>query len=173
HSIASFIQRFNKQLIDEEPVNLQIGEYELQIEEKITCEEVEKFYKEMENGKARSPDEIPYMRLGVGAATVERAVAELGGKSLGIVERPLLTPAICAKRFNPLAMKRTIRSFFTVIISDKKTCTVDLVRNIEVNFIAFKASVNREWMTINTDYVVTTCKTFRSCLEVIIDPDGG
>ena len=37
-------------------------------------------------------------RLGVGSATVRRALAKLGAKSRVIVERPLLTPAVRIKR---------------------------------------------------------------------------
>ncbi|KAF2352045.1 5'-Nucleotidase C-terminal [Trinorchestia longiramus] len=37
-------------------------------------------------------------RLGVGAVTVRQTVVELGRKSLVIVKRPLLRPAICVKR---------------------------------------------------------------------------
>ncbi|KAF2362532.1 hypothetical protein FHG87_006714 [Trinorchestia longiramus] len=33
----------NEPLIDEEPVNLQIGEYDLKIEDEITCVEIETF----------------------------------------------------------------------------------------------------------------------------------
>ncbi|KAF2355928.1 Reverse transcriptase domain [Trinorchestia longiramus] len=50
----------NEPLIDEEPVTLQIGEYDLKIEDEITCVEIETFSKKVKNGKASGPDEIPY-----------------------------------------------------------------------------------------------------------------
>ncbi|KAF2349169.1 hypothetical protein FHG87_020078 [Trinorchestia longiramus] len=49
----------NEPLIDEEPVTLQIGEYDLKIDE-ITCVEIETFLKKVKNGKASGPAEIPY-----------------------------------------------------------------------------------------------------------------
>ena len=49
-------------------------------------------------------------RLGVGAATVRRAVVKLGAKSRVIVKRPLLTPAIRTKRLER----------FQVLVNDLK-----------------------------------------------------
>ncbi|KAF2362405.1 hypothetical protein FHG87_006842 [Trinorchestia longiramus] len=54
-------------------------------------------------------------------------------------------------------------------------------RNIEAkdcrvrhpNITALKVSVDREWMTMNTDYVVKACKIFRRRLETVIAADGG
>ncbi|KAF2357798.1 hypothetical protein FHG87_011444 [Trinorchestia longiramus] len=47
----------NEPLMDEESVTLQIGEYDLKIENKVTCVEIETFLKKMNNGKA---SELPY-----------------------------------------------------------------------------------------------------------------
>ncbi|KAF2343671.1 hypothetical protein FHG87_025573 [Trinorchestia longiramus] len=44
----------NESLVDEESVDLQIGEYELQIEKEITCEEIEKSLEKVNSGKASS-----------------------------------------------------------------------------------------------------------------------
>ena len=71
-------------------------------------------------------------RLGVGSAAVRRAVAKLEAKSCVIVERPLLTPVICAKRLERCQM---LVNYLTsapagkVIFSDEKAWTVDPVRN--------------------------------------------
>ncbi|KAF2358490.1 PQ-loop repeat [Trinorchestia longiramus] len=40
------------------------------------------------------------------------------------------------------------------------------------NITALITSVDQKWMTMNTDYVDKTCKTFRSRLESIIAVDG-
>ncbi|KAF2359990.1 Isoprenylcysteine carboxyl methyltransferase [Trinorchestia longiramus] len=53
----------NEPLIDHEPATLQIGEYSLKIEDKITCVEIETFLKKVKNGKASDPDEIPYDKI--------------------------------------------------------------------------------------------------------------
>ncbi|KAF2344688.1 hypothetical protein FHG87_024556 [Trinorchestia longiramus] len=45
----------NEPLIDEEPVTLQIDEYDLKIEDEITCVEMETFLKKVKNGKAGGP----------------------------------------------------------------------------------------------------------------------
>jgi hypothetical protein len=50
----------NEQGIAVNVVNLQISEYDLQIEGEITCEEIESFLKKVKNGKASGPDSIPY-----------------------------------------------------------------------------------------------------------------
>ncbi|KAF2358860.1 CHCH protein [Trinorchestia longiramus] len=100
-------------------------------------------------------------RLEGGVATIRRAVSKLRGKSLVFVERPLLTPSICAKRFERCqSLMNDLKSAppgRMIIFSDEKTWTVDQVRNIEakaccvryLNITAFKASVDREWMTMN------------------------
>ncbi|KAF2343392.1 hypothetical protein FHG87_025851, partial [Trinorchestia longiramus] len=54
-----FIGGMNEPLIDEEPVTLQIGEYDLKIEDEITCVEIETFLKKVKNWKARGSDGIP------------------------------------------------------------------------------------------------------------------
>ncbi|KAF2352215.1 hypothetical protein FHG87_017028 [Trinorchestia longiramus] len=41
----------NEPLIDEEPVTLQIGEYDLKIEDKIMCGEIETFLKRCKMGR--------------------------------------------------------------------------------------------------------------------------
>ncbi|KAF2355242.1 Cadherin, partial [Trinorchestia longiramus] len=117
-------------------------------------------------------------RLWAEAATVRRAVPKLGGKSLVIVEKPLLMPAICPKR-----LKRCQR-----LMNDLKSAPPDINpldctfwQHIEVkacrvrhpNITALEAFVDCESMTMNTDSVVKTCKTFRKCLEAIIAVDGG
>lgn len=72
-------------------------------------------------------------RLGVGGATVRRAVAKVGGKSRVIVERPLLTPAIRTKRLERCQMLvndlKSAPAGRVIIFSDEKTWTVDPVRN--------------------------------------------
>lgn len=72
-------------------------------------------------------------RLVVGGATVRRAVAKMGGKSLVRVERPLLTPAIRAKRLERCqSLMNDLKSApagRVIIFSDEKTWTVDPVRN--------------------------------------------
>ena len=76
-------------------------------------------------------------RLGVGVATVQRAVAKLGAKFRVIVERPLLMPAIHAKHFercqtlvNNFKSASAVR---VIIFSDEKTWTFDPVRNRRTN----------------------------------------
>ncbi|KAF2358387.1 Tubulin/FtsZ GTPase domain [Trinorchestia longiramus] len=103
---------------------------------------------------------------------------------LVIVERPLLTPTIRAKRLE--RCQRLMNDLKSAppgrkIIFSEKTWTVDPVKNIEAkachvchpNITALKASVDWEWMTMIMDYVVKTCKTFRRRLEAIIAADGG
>jgi transposase len=80
-------------------------------------------------------------RLGVGTATVRRAVAKLGGKSLVMVERPLLTPTIrakCLERCQRLMPDlKSAPTGRVIIFSDEKTCwTVDPVRNRRNDLLA-------------------------------------
>jgi hypothetical protein len=70
-------------------------------------------------------------RLGVGTATVRRAVAKLGGKSLVRVERPLLTPAIRAKRLERCQRLKSAPVGRVIIFSDEKTWTVDPVNPLD------------------------------------------
>ena len=72
-------------------------------------------------------------RLGVEAVTVRQAVSKLGAKSRVIVERPLLMPAIRAKRLERCQMLvnnlKPALDGRVIIFSDKKNWTVDPVKN--------------------------------------------
>ena len=72
-------------------------------------------------------------RLGVGAATVRRAVTRLGAKSPVIVERRLLTPAIRVKGSERCQMLvnylKSAPARRLMLFLDEKTRTVDSVTN--------------------------------------------
>eukprot|EP00096_Caligus_rogercresseyi_P005723 TRINITY_DN21716_c0_g1_i1.p1 TRINITY_DN21716_c0_g1~~TRINITY_DN21716_c0_g1_i1.p1 ORF type:complete len:135 (+),score=10.95 TRINITY_DN21716_c0_g1_i1:211-615(+) len=92
--------------------------------------------------------------LGVDESTVRRAVKECGGKSLVMLERPLMTPKIkvthlqrCKGLINDLKSATAGR---IIIFSDEKTWTVDPVRNKRNDrFVAFE-DVNEDLRTITT-----------------------
>jgi transposase len=93
--------------------------------------------------------------LGVSEATVRRTVKKVGGKSLMRVERPLLTPQIklvhlqrCQGLLNNLKSAKANR---VIIFLDKKTWTVDPVRNRCNNrFLAFDQQVDESVRTLTT-----------------------
>ncbi|KAF2365644.1 hypothetical protein FHG87_003589 [Trinorchestia longiramus] len=129
----------NEPLIDEEPVTLQIGEYDLKIVDEITCVEIETFLKKVKNGKASGPDEIPYEFYKHSGRSImemlrclfveiwksEKVPDEWNKCNVVLLHKGGHKDMKELKNYRPIALADTVSKIFCGILNERMKCVVE------------------------------------------------
>ncbi|KAF2367208.1 Reverse transcriptase domain [Trinorchestia longiramus] len=148
----------NEPLIDEEPVTLQIEEYDLKIDDKITCEEIETFLKTVKNGKASGPDEIPFEFYKYSVYRLGNLVTGHLRSVWGVRQGCTLSPLLFGLYTEQLAVRLRMRGFGLKVGEEKLSCLLyadDIVVSETSSSSDLVAATVVEWSATRVLYRVS------------------